>query len=67
LYIRGQDSSAILSATSSRPPGGGIFRLHSSNRHFGHYLTAGVPGRHDLDEEPEAYYLTIMRAILNLY
>lgn len=33
------------------------------HQHFGHYHTAGVPGRHDLDEEQELYYPAIMRAI----
>src|SRR5579871_1708469 len=31
--------------------------------HFGHFHTAGVPGRKDLDENQELYYPAIMRAI----
>jgi hydroxypyruvate isomerase len=31
--------------------------------HFGHFHTAGVPGRHELDENQELYYPAIMRAI----
>ena len=30
---------------------------------FGHYHTAGVPGRHEIDETQELYYPAIMRAI----
>lgn len=30
---------------------------------IGHYHTAGVPGRHDLDEQQELYYPAIVRAI----
>ena len=31
--------------------------------HVGHFHTAGVPGRHELDENQELYYPAIMRAI----
>lgn len=31
---------------------------------FGHYHTAGVPGRKDLDDQQELYYPAIVRAIL---
>ena len=31
--------------------------------YFGHYHTAGVPGRHELNEEQELYYPAVMRAI----
>jgi hydroxypyruvate isomerase len=30
---------------------------------FGHYHTAGVPGRHEIDDTQELYYPAIMRAI----
>lgn len=30
---------------------------------FGHYHTAGVPGRHEIDEHQELFYPAIMRAI----
>jgi hydroxypyruvate isomerase len=32
--------------------------------YFGHYHTAGVPGRHEIDESQELYYPAIMKAIL---
>lgn len=32
-------------------------------RHSGHFHTAGVPGRKDLDENQELYYPVVMRAI----
>lgn len=32
-------------------------------RHIGHFHTAGVPGRHELDENQEIYYPAVMRAI----
>ena len=31
--------------------------------HIGHFHTAGVPGRHELDENQEIYYPAVMRAI----
>lgn len=31
---------------------------------FGHYHTAGVPGRHEIDETQELYYPAIMKAIV---
>jgi hydroxypyruvate isomerase len=31
---------------------------------IGHYHTAGVPGRHEIDESQELFYPAIMRAIL---
>ena len=31
--------------------------------YFGHYHTAGVPGRHEIDESQELYYPAIMEAI----
>ena len=31
--------------------------------YFGHYHTAGVPGRHELNAEQELYYPAVMRAI----
>lgn len=32
--------------------------------YFGHYHTAGVPGRHEIDDLQELYYPAIMKAIL---
>jgi hydroxypyruvate isomerase len=44
---------------------GDIIRtIRDGHAHFGHYHTAGNPGRHDLDEGQELYYPAIMRAIL---
>ena len=31
---------------------------------IGHYHTAGVPGRHEIDDSQELYYPAIMKAIL---
>ena len=39
-----------------------IQKYHS---YFGHYHTAGVPGRHEIDETQELYYPAIMKAILD--
>ena len=41
-----------------------IRTIRDSHAYFGHYHTAGNPGRHDLDEGQELYYPAIMRAIL---
>lgn len=40
-----------------------ISSIHSNISHIGHFHTAGVPGRHELDENQELYYPAIMRAI----
>jgi hydroxypyruvate isomerase len=40
--------------------------IHTIRDHhacFGHYHTAGVPGRHEIDESQELYYPAIMKAI----
>ena len=41
-----------------------IRTIQNSNQYFGHYHTAGVPGRHEIDETQELNYPAIMRAIL---
>lgn len=41
-----------------------IHTIHDSHAYFGHYHTAGVPGRHELDEKQELFYPAIVRAIL---
>jgi hydroxypyruvate isomerase len=41
-----------------------ISTIGQNHAWFGHYHTAGVPGRHDLDDEQELYYPAIMRAIM---
>ncbi|WP_047419945.1 hydroxypyruvate isomerase family protein [Cellulophaga sp. Hel_I_12] len=44
---------------------GDIIRsIQDNHQYFGHYHTAGVPGRHEIDENQELYYPAIMRAIL---
>ena len=41
-----------------------IRTLTNYNTYIGHYHTAGVPGRHEIDETQELYYPAIMKAIL---
>jgi hydroxypyruvate isomerase len=41
-----------------------IRTIQNYNVYFGHYHTAGVPGRHEIDETQELYYPAIMRAIV---
>jgi hydroxypyruvate isomerase len=41
-----------------------IATIQHHHQHIGHYHTAGVPGRHELDENQELNYPAIMRAIL---
>lgn len=44
---------------------GDIIRtITDSHEYFGHYHTAGVPGRNEIDESQELYYPAIMHAIL---
>ena len=44
---------------------GDIIRtIRDSSEYFGHYHTAGNPGRHELNETQELYYPPIIRAIL---
>ena len=44
---------------------GDIIRsIQNYHQYFGHYHTAGVPGRHEIDETQEIYYPAIMRAIV---
>lgn len=44
---------------------GDIIRtISNDHQYFGHYHTAGVPGRHEIDESQELYYPAIMRAIV---
>ncbi len=43
---------------------GDIIRtIQDHHQWFGHYHTAGVPGRHEIDETQELHYPAIMRAI----
>ncbi len=41
-----------------------IHTINDNHQHFGHYHTAGVPGRHEINETQELYYPAIMKAIL---
>ena len=44
---------------------GDIIRsIQKNHQYFGHYHTAGVPGRNEIDETQELYYPAIMNAIL---
>jgi hydroxypyruvate isomerase len=44
---------------------GDVIRTIQNNyEYFGHYHTAGVPGRHEINESQELYYPAIMEAIL---
>lgn len=41
-----------------------IATIKESADYIGHYHTAGVPGRHEIDDSQELYYPAIMKAIL---
>jgi hydroxypyruvate isomerase len=41
-----------------------IRTIQDNHEWFGHYHTAGVPGRHEINESQELYYPAIMEAIL---
>lgn len=41
-----------------------IRTIKDNHQYFGHYHTAGVPGRHEIDETQELYYPAIMKAIV---
>jgi hydroxypyruvate isomerase len=40
-----------------------IATIQKNNEYYGHYHTAGVPGRHEIDDTQELYYPAIMKAI----
>lgn len=40
-----------------------ISTIQKNHQYFGHYHTAGVPGRHEINETQELYYPAIMKAI----
>jgi hydroxypyruvate isomerase len=42
-----------------------IRTIRDNHQYIGHYHTAGVPGRHEIDESQELYYPAIMKAILD--
>ena len=41
-----------------------IRTIRNNAAYIGHYHTAGVPGRHEIDESQELYYPAIMKAIV---
>jgi hydroxypyruvate isomerase len=41
-----------------------ISTIRAYHQYFAHYHTAGVPGRHEIDQTQELYYPAIVRAIL---
>lgn len=41
-----------------------IRTIQDNHQYFGHYHTAGVPGRHEIDDSQELYYPAIMKAIV---
>ena len=41
-----------------------IATIRKNIEHIGHFHTAGVPGRHELDDNQEIYYPAVMRAIV---
>ncbi len=41
-----------------------IRTIQNHHEYFGHYHTAGVPGRHEIDDTQELFYPAIMRAIV---
>ena len=41
-----------------------IHTIEENHKYYGHYHTAGVPGRNEIDESQELYYPAIMEAIL---
>jgi hydroxypyruvate isomerase len=43
-----------------------IRSIRNNHQYYGHYHTAGVPGRHELDENQELYYPAIMKAIVEV-
>jgi hydroxypyruvate isomerase len=42
-----------------------IRTIRDQKEYIGHYHTAGVPGRHEIDETQELYYPAIMKAIVD--
>jgi len=40
-----------------------IHTIRQHHEYFGHYHTAGVPGRHEIDDTQELFYPAIMKAI----
>lgn len=46
---------------------GDIIRtINDNHQYFGHYHTAGVPGRHEIDDSQELFYPAIARTLLKI-
>ena len=41
-----------------------IATIKKNHEYFGHYHTAGVPGRHEIDESQELFYPAIIKAVV---
>ena len=41
-----------------------IQTIHDNHDYIGHYHTAGVPGRHEIDDTQELYYPAVIKAIV---
>jgi hydroxypyruvate isomerase len=41
-----------------------IHTIRDNHQYIGHYHTAGVPGRNEIDDTQELYYPAIMKAIV---
>src|SRR5690606_38675686 len=41
-----------------------IRTIQDNHQYLGHYHTAGVPGRHEIDDTQELYYPAIIKAII---
>jgi hydroxypyruvate isomerase len=41
-----------------------IRTIQNNHQYFGHYHTAGVPGRHEIDGTQELFYPAIMKAVV---
>ncbi|MFT3682585.1 MAG: TIM barrel protein [Ferruginibacter sp.] len=42
-----------------------IHTIKDNHQYFGHYHTAGVPGRNEINESQELYYPAIIKAVVN--
>jgi hydroxypyruvate isomerase len=42
-----------------------IATIKKNHEYFGHYHTAGVPGRHEIDDTQELFYPAIIQAVVN--
>jgi hydroxypyruvate isomerase len=42
-----------------------IATIQKNHEYFGHYHTAGVPGRHEIDDTQELFYPAIIKAVLD--